>query len=274
MILEKIENKGKELLQEVLDGLPELEDGKNVCLALSGGLDSTLLLYVLVKKYGVYRVKTLSFDYGQRHVVELEKAKTTADRLGVFHQLIDLKYLGELVKNTCSLIQESELKPKTAEENSGVPQVSTYVPQRNSIFAFNTAAFAEANNCRYIFQALNATDEYSYPDNGSHYVSLINNVLRVNRENLIEFLTPFVEMYKEDELLIAKEISTEIEYYINQDMWSCYNGDGGSGKHCGVCNTDSELLSGYVNAGYSDKEILDIFNISDDKLKELRKNLG
>lgn len=267
------ENKGKELLQEVLDTLPELEEGKNVCLALSGGLDSTTLLYVLVKKYGADRVKTLSFDYGQRHIIELNKAKTTADRLGVYHQLIDLKYLGELVKGSCSLIQASELKPKTAEENSGLPQVSTYVPQRNSIFAFNTAAFAEANSCRYIFQALNATDEYSYPDNGSYYVSLINNVLSVNRENLIEFLTPFVEMYKEDELLIAKEISSEIGYYINQDMWSCYNGDDGSGKHCSVCNTDSELLTGYVNAGYSNKEILDIFNISEDRLIELRKSL-
>ena len=268
-----LQNKGKELLQDVLDNLPDLEEGKNVCLALSGGLDSTTLAYVLVKKYGADKVKTLSFDYGQRHIIELEKAKTTADKLGVYHQLIDLKYLGELVKESCSLIQASGLKPKTAEENAGVPQVSTYVPQRNSIFAFNTAAFAEANNCRYIFQALNATDEYSYPDNGSHYVSLINNVLSVNRENLIEFLTPFVEMYKEDELLIAKEISAEISYYINQDMWSCYNGDDGSGKHCGHCNTDSELLSGYINAGYRDNEILDIFNISIEKLHKLRESI-
>lgn len=70
-----MENRGKELLQEVLDNLPELEDGKNVCLALSGGLDSTTLAYVLVMKYGADRVKTLSFDFGQTHSVELEMVK-------------------------------------------------------------------------------------------------------------------------------------------------------------------------------------------------------
>lgn len=264
---------GKELLNRVLDGLPELEDNKNVCLALSGGLDSTALAYILVKKYGVDRVKTLSFDYGQRHIIELTKATTSAKKLGVYHQVIDLTYLGELVKNVCSLIGDSELKPRTAEENAGLPQVNTYVPQRNSIFAFNTAAFAEANNCRYIFQALNATDEYSYPDNGSYYVGLINNVLSVNRENPIEFLTPFVELYKDDELKIVRELNIEYHCTINKDMWSCYNGDNGSGKHCGICNTDSELITGYIKAGYSDGEILEIFDISNEKLTELREQI-
>lgn len=260
-----------ELLNEVLENLPELEEGKNVCIALSGGLDSTTLIYTLVKKYGKDRVKAMSFDYGQMHINELDLAIKTAKKLGVYHQVINLKYLGEMVKGVSSLVEGSDIKVKNAEENAGDPVVNTYIPQRNSIFAFNTAAFAEANNCRYVFQGLNATDEYSYPDNGSIYVGFINDILSLNRKNLVTFLTPFVNFYKGDELKIAKELSKEINYDITQDFWSCYRGDDGDHKQCGSCNTCSEVVNGYLEAGYSNEEIVSRYKLT---LEEVQKRRG
>ena len=101
---------GKELLQDVLSNLPELADGKNVCLSLSGGLDSTTALYVLIEKYGVDRIRTITFDFGQTHSVELEMVKRTVQKTGVFNKMVTLGFLAEINRDNCSLIAGSKLK--------------------------------------------------------------------------------------------------------------------------------------------------------------------
>lgn len=264
-----MEYKGKELLQEVLDNLPELEEGKNVCLSLSGGLDSTTLLYVLVKKYGADRVKTLSFDFGQRHVIELEMASKSAINTGVYHKIIKLDYLRDIAKETSALISDSKLTPKTAEENAGNPQVNTYVPWRNGQFAMITAAFAEVNQCSYILQATNQVDCYGYFDTTIEFRDALNSVFMLNRMNPITLVTPFVELYKEEELLIAKEISNELNYDILLNTWSCYNGynETNNFKECGMCNTCEEKLKGYIEADFSREQILEKFNINNTQLE-------
>ena len=249
--------------------LPELPSGKNVCIALSGGLDSTILVHLLVHAYGADRVKALSFNYGQRNYKELEMAQVTAKNLGIFHDVIELDYLGKIVKKVSSLVADSELKPEKAEEASGDPQPSTYIPYRNAQFAFITAAFAESNNCQYIFNATNATDIYGYWDTTEDFRDVINNVLKLNRKNPLEFVAPFVKLYKEDELNIAKELMKEYGNFLKY-TWSCYNGDLGSGKECGICNTCTEKLIGYINAGFEDETILEKFNITKEKLEELK----
>lgn len=252
--------------------LPELQN-KKVCVSLSGGLDSTILIHLLTNKYGKDNVVAVGFNYGQRHVIELEMAKKTTERLGIKYKIINLEYLPDVAINNCSLIDGSILKPKTAEENSGNPQVDTYVPYRNAQFAFITAAYAESNNCSYIFQGLNAVDEYGYWDTTSEFVSRINNILSLNRMTSLQFLTPFVSMYKEDELRIAKVLSELFGYDILEYTWSCYNGSvgvDGLNKECGYCNTCSEKLKGYILAAYSDEIILKKFNITQEELQNLK----
>lgn len=259
------------ILETTKANLPDLQDGENICIALSGGLDSTTLVYTLVDKYGADRVKALSFDFGQRHKIELEMAAKTADILDIDFEIIQLDYLADIARATSALIDGSELKPKTAEENAGDPQVNTYVPFRNLQFAAITAAFAEAKNCRYIAQGLNQVDEYGYWDTSSSFREAVNGVLALNRQNVIEFIAPFIEMYKDDELMIAKEISEKIGFDILGNTWSCYNGDNGSGKECGICNTCAEKLTGYIQAGYSDEDILNKFDITKSELDGRRE---
>lgn len=257
-------------LENILKDLPELEEGKNVCISLSGGLDSTVLVYCLVQKYGKERVRALSFNFGQRHTIELEMAKKTTTKLDVAWKLINLEYLADISRDTSALIEGSKLKPKTAEENAGNPQVSTYVPWRNAQFAFITAAFAETNNCSYILQATNQVDCYGYFDTTIEFRDALNQVFLLNRQNPVKLITPFVELYKDEELRISKEISEIVGYNILEDTWSCYNGDDGSGLECGKCNTCEEKLLGYIQAGFTDVAILNKFNIDQFKLNQLK----
>lgn len=248
---------------------------KNVTIALSGGLDSTVLVHALVKEYGNHRVKALSFDFGQRHTIELEMAKKTAEKLGIDHRIYKLDYLKEIAMDTCALIEGSDLKPKTAEENAGDPQVNTYVPFRNLQFAAITAAFAEAMDSDVVFQGLNAVDEYGYWDTSLEFTKRVNAVLELNRQNPVEFIAPFVELYKDDELMLAKDLSKHFGYDILEHTWSCYNGSSAENnfKECGVCNTCAEKITGYIQAGYSDDEILNKFNVDQFTIDNIRENL-
>lgn len=248
---------------------------KNVTIALSGGLDSTVLVHALVQKYGPDRVKALSFDFGQRHNVELKMARKTAELLGIEHRVYKLDYLHEISKDVSALIADSDLKPKTAEENAGDPQVNTYVPFRNLQFAAITAAFAEAKDSDIIFQGLNAVDEYGYWDTSLEFTNRVNDVLSLNRQNPVKFVAPFVEMYKDDELKLAKKLSQYYSRDILKNTWSCYNGqvEEHNYKECGVCNTCSEKITGYIQAGYIDSVILNKFNVTQEFIDNLRANI-
>ncbi|MCD6482480.1 MAG: 7-cyano-7-deazaguanine synthase QueC [Candidatus Izimaplasma sp.] len=261
------------MIKDMLAKLPNTDE--NVCISLSGGLDSTVLVHLMVMKYGADKVKALSFDFGQRHDIELTMSVRTAKDLNIFHDVIKLDYLKHISKNISALIAGSELKPKTAEENSGEPQVNTYVPFRNLQFASITASFAEANKCNYIFQGLNAVDEYGYWDTTKAFQEAFNNILILNRENKITLIAPFIDMYKDEELILAREISSVVGYDILKNTWSCYNGylEEHNFKECGKCNTCSEKLLGYIQADYSDMEIMEKFNVTADEIDKLRKQI-
>jgi 7-cyano-7-deazaguanine synthase len=263
---------GKELLQDVLDNLPELDDGKNVCLSLSGGLDSTTALYVLIEKYGVDRIRTITFDFGQTHSVELEMVKRTVQKTGVFNKVVTLSFLAEINRDNCSLISGSKLKHKTHTENAGDPQISSYVSHRNLIFTSIVASFAENNNCAVVMLGLQQGDVYSYWDTSLDFVQALNNVLALNRKNVVTLITPFVEMYKDEEIRIAGEISKKLGYDLLQDTWTCYNGNDGDGLECGLCSSCADKLLGYVRAGCDNDYIMKKFRVQEDYINNLKKS--
>jgi 7-cyano-7-deazaguanine synthase len=253
---------GKELLDDVLNKLPELEDGKNVCLSYSGGYDSTITLYLLVHKYGAERVKTLSFDYKQKHNIELEKAKINVEKLGVEHRVIDMGYLYDIIKDNSALASGSDIEVPTVNEVSGDPQPLSYVAFRNLQMMSITAAYAETHQCSYIVLSNNATDLYGYYDATPEFTERLNKVFELNRKNQITMISPFSEMYKVDEGEIALELTDIYGYDIIENHWSCYNGDSGDGKECGLvgnCPTCREKMVGMFQAGYSKEYIMNRF---------------
>lgn len=120
-------------LEEFKKTLPELDEGKKVVSVLSGGLDSSTLTYLLVDKYGKDNVVALSYFYGQKQSVELDKAKITCDKLGIKQHLLDITFLGEAVKNVCANIRGTDVDMPTIEDVLGDPQPPTEVPFRNAI---------------------------------------------------------------------------------------------------------------------------------------------
>lgn len=251
------------------------EQTRNICLSLSGGLDSTTLLHALVDAYGADRVRTLTFNYGQRHGIELEMAQKSAERLGVYNKIIKLDYLKDISIEQSALIEGSVLKPKTAEENAGDPQINTYIPFRNAQFSFITAAFAETHDCSHIALGLNQTDIYGYWDTSIDFVNRIQDVMSLNRKAHIEFLSPFVSFYKKDILTLAKHLTDKFGFDVLEHTWSCYNGylPENNLKECGVCNTCTEKLFGYIQAGYSTEAIIRKFNVTMEHIESLKKEI-
>lgn len=258
--------------------LPKLKPDKNVCIALSGGLDSTVLMHLLVKEYGKDKVHCVGFDFGQMHKIELQKAQASCDNLGVHFQIINLDYLGQITKKVSSLIQGSSLDIEEADKNSNPDtEVSTYVPFRNLQFASITAAYAESNNCQYIFQALNKVDQYGYWDTTTEFRDSLNAILELSKTDIL-FVSPFVELSKKDELLLSKELSSHFGFNVLQNTWSCYRGalPEFDYKECGLtgkCNTCIEKITGYIQAGFSNEDILEQFSGSYEELDKFRQEM-
>lgn len=213
---------------------------KNKIISLSGGLDSTILTYKIVNEFESDKVKTLTFNYGQRHSIEVEKAKLTCKLLNVEHKIIDISFLGNLVSNSSSLIKTSNIEVPTIKEILGNPQPVTYVPYRNLIFLALTLSFAESNDADEIFIASQSQDLYAYWDNSQEFINKINEISQLNRLHEIKITAPFVHLTKADEIKIGKELKVPFE-----NCHTCYNPNE-LGESCGKCPSCAERIKAFM----------------------------
>ena len=160
-------------LQEALTSLPDTD--KNVLSVMSGGLDSGIMTMMLVEKYGADRVVALSYDYGQKQRIELEKAAELCGKLGVSHKVIDLAILGKIAEPISANISGTSVEMPTIQDVLGDPQPKTYVPFRNLILLALTLAQAEASDCSYMFTGLQVHDEYGYWDTSQKIAPSLGN---------------------------------------------------------------------------------------------------
>jgi 7-cyano-7-deazaguanine synthase len=219
---------------------------KKVALSLSGGLDSTTLLYCLVKKYGADNVYALSFYYKQKQSLELDMAKKSCELLGVNHSVIDISFLGDMASKISSNIQGSDISTPTIQEVIGDPQPSTYIPFRNLMFTSMLLSFAESNQCEAVALGIQSVDLYNYWDTTEAFVSCMQALCDLNRKTQIQICTPFVTLTKEDEIRIGNDIGVD---YTN--TLTCYNPNE-AGEACGVCPTCSERIKAFATTGTID----------------------
>lgn len=233
-------------LQECLKSLPDTD--KNVVSVLSGGLDSTVMTYVLKEKYGADKVFALSFDYGQKQAVELDNAAATCLHLGIAHNILDLSILGDIVRNVSANIGGTDVAMPKIRDVLGDPQPKTYVPFRNMILNSLAYSYAESNSASHIFTGLQVHDEYGYWDTTQKFVDSMNAVASQNRTHNVQMVAPFSLLSKFQEIEIMRELGTlgGLSHTL-----TCYNPNE-AGESCGECPSCSERIMNFAKANLVD----------------------
>lgn len=236
----RIDNKS---LAYVLENLPT---ANKVVMILSGGMDSTIAMRLAVEKYGCENVSALTFNYGQKQIVEIERAKESSEYLGVRHKVIDASFLHDISLGFSANV-DTDIEMPTIDEILGDPRPKTYVPNRNMILLSIAAAYAETVGADKIFCGLQSTDEYSYHDTTPSFINKINSTLDENRIIKIKVCAPFVNLSKSDELRLLVELN---DFSLLKHTLTCYNPK--EGKSCGNCPSCSERLRAFDLCGLTD----------------------
>ena len=222
---------------------------KHAVVLLSGGLDSATTLALAVAQG--YKAYALSFDYGQRHVRELEAARRVAHSLGTKEHRI-IKIDPGLFVGT-ALISDSDVdvpKKRTETEiSTGIP--ATYVPARNTIFLAHALAWAEVTQARHIFIGVNAVDFSGYPDCRPEFIALFETLANVGTKTAVEGMrfqihAPLLKLSKAQ--IIHKAVELKIDLSLTH---SCYD-PAVDGLACGECDACQLRLKGFREAGVND----------------------
>lgn len=212
---------------------------------LSGGLDSATVLAIANRNFQCH---TISFDYGQRHLSELNAAKQLAQAFGSSHHIIQLD---ESVMKGSALTDSRIDVPETG-LNEGIPV--TYVPARNTIFLAHALAVAEVEGANDIFIGVNAVDYSGYPDCRPAYIEAFEDMANLATKAGVEgqklnIHTPLINMSK------AEIISTGTRLGVDYSLTvSCYQADQ-QGRACGLCDSCRLRRDGFEAAGVADPTI-------------------
>jgi len=214
-----------------------------VCL-LSGGLDSaTCLAYARREGFDCF---ALSFDYGQRHHIELEAAARVAASLGAAKHLIvpiDLRLFGGSALTSALEVPKSGV-------GGGIP--ITYVPARNTIFLALGLAWAEVLGSSDIFIGVNAVDYSGYPDCRPEFIAAFERMANlatkagVEDSTRIHIHTPLIKLSKSEIIKLGAGLGVDFRF-----THSCYDPDE-RGRPCGLCDSCRLRLKGFADAGLKD----------------------
>lgn len=210
---------------------------------VSGGLDSTTVL-AIAQSQG-FECYTLSFDYGQRHRVELKAATAISTQMGAKeHKTItlDLRSIGG-----SALTDDAIDVPEILGE--GIPV--TYVPARNTVFLSIALGWAEVLAADTLFIGVNAVDYSGYPDCRPEYINAFESMANLATKSGVEgralkIETPLIDLTKAQ--IIEQGLNLGIDY---QQTVSCYQADD-NGLACGRCDSCRLRRQGFMDAGIND----------------------
>ena len=220
---------------------------KRAVVLLSGGLDSTTTLATAIAEG--YETYALSFDYGQRHKIELDAARRIARALGAKeHRVakIDMRIFG------CSALTDDVDVPKKRSQTEighGIP--ATYVPARNTIFLSYALALAETGGARDIFIGANAIDYSGYPDCRPEFIVAFETLANLGTKTGVQgehfrIHAPLITFSKAE--IIRQALELDVDLALTH---SCYD-PSPDGVACGECDSCLLRLKGFREAGLED----------------------
>ncbi len=221
-------------------------DHREAVILLSGGLDSTTVLAAALSQG--YACSCLSFSYGQRQKIELQKAKALSKKMGAQRHLVlrlDLDTIGGSALTTATQVPKDR---DFAAMDQGIPV--TYVPGRNIIFLSHALAWAEVIGAADIFLGINAVDFSGYPDCRPDFLAAFEKMANLgtragNEDKPFTLHAPLMHLRKKE--IIEMGISLGVDYSMTH---SCYDPRGELA--CGRCDACRLRLRGFAEAGIVD----------------------
>jgi len=229
---------------------PPVRGRRTAVLLLSGGLDSGTCL-ALLSRWG-WTVHAVSFDYGQRHRVELRAARRLARRYRVAsHRVFRVPGLGAI--GGSALTDSSVPVPKEKLGRSAIPV--TYVPARNTLFLSFALALAETTRATEIVIGANAIDYSGYPDCRPSFLRAFERVARLGTKagaegRTVSIRAPLLRMTKGGIVRLARSLALDVSLTS-----SCYD-PRADGNSCGSCDSCLLRAKGFKDAGLDDNRIL------------------
>lgn len=221
---------------------------KKTLVILSGGQDSTTCLYWAKKQPQVEQVHALTFDYGQRHGVEIDRACGIARRAGVdSHEVLQLP--AKILQGTSPLTNPSQEVERYASADvlpGGLEK--TFVPGRNILFLTLAANRAHVLGCDALVIGVSQEDFGGYPDCRASFIEAMGIAISEGMPSPIEIKTPLIDLDKKQTVWMAKDLGPECWEALGYSH-TCYNGES---PPCGSCHACLLRQKGFDEAGLTD----------------------
>ena len=217
--------------------------GTAAVVLVSGGLDSATTL-AIARERG-HECHALSFDYGQRHAVELDAARRVVQSLGAVGHRVLAMPIGEFGHSALTDLSI----PVPESSGTGVPV--TYVPARNTVFLACALGFAEVLGAQHIYIGVNAVDYSGYPDCRPAFIRAFEYLANLATRGAVEgkamtIHAPLIDLSKAG--IIRRGAALGVDYGMTV---SCYQPDG-DGRACGKCDSCRLRRDGFREAGIAD----------------------
>jgi len=215
-------------------------------VVLSGGQDSTTCLYWALERFGSGRVAAVTFDYGQRHRIELTCAAQVAAQAGTPHTVLPINTFAVLGGNA---LTDANIAVKTGvDAHTQLP--NTFVPGRNLIFLTFAAALAYQQDIHHLVTGVAQTDYSGYPDCRQTTLQALEQAIRLGMDCDIALHTPLMFKSKAETVLMARDLGA-LPALANTH--TCYHGQQ---PPCGKCPACVLRAKGFAEAGIPDPLII------------------
>ena len=213
-------------------------NNEQALVIFSGGQDSTTCLLQAIEQYGVGNVEAITFHYGQRHAIELERASWIANDLNVPQTVLDLSLMQQITHN--ALMDGQAL---IRANDKGMP--NTFVDGRNALFLLYAAIYAKSRHIKHIITGVCETDFSGYPDCRDVFIKSMNVTLNLAMDYPFQIHTPLMYLTKAQTWALSDEMG-RLDY-IREHTHTCYQGIAGGCGTCPSCVLRERGLAEYLS---------------------------